>query len=111
MSAVSQSTIIEQLHQLGVPRGSVLLVHTSFRAVGPVEGGPAGLCEALRTAVGAQGTLVMPSMTDDDDNPFEIASTACRGMGVVADTFWRLPGVVRSDNPVLAVCRTERLES
>lgn len=45
------------------------------------------------------GTLAMPSMSDDDDNIFDPGKTDCRGMGVVADTFWRLPGVLRSDSP------------
>ena len=41
----------------------------------------------------------MPSMTDDDEHIFEPERTPCLGMGVVADTFWRLPGVLRSDSP------------
>jgi aminoglycoside N3'-acetyltransferase len=41
----------------------------------------------------------MPSMTDDDDHPFDPRKTACLGMGVVAETFWRLPGVLRSNSP------------
>ena len=41
----------------------------------------------------------MPSFTDDDDHPFEPAHTPCPGVGIVADTFWRLPGVLRSDSP------------
>jgi aminoglycoside 3-N-acetyltransferase len=83
----------------GVRESSVLLVHTSFRAVGPVKGGPIGLIEALQTALGPGGTLVMPSMSDDDDHVFDPATTPCLGMGIVADTFWRLPGVLRSDSP------------
>jgi aminoglycoside N3'-acetyltransferase len=38
-------------------------------------------------------------MTDDDDHPFNSTETPCLGMGIVADTFWRMPGVVRSDSP------------
>ena len=38
-------------------------------------------------------------MTDDDEHIFEPERTPCLGMGVVADTFWRLPGVLRSDSP------------
>ena len=38
-------------------------------------------------------------MADDDDVPFDPAASPCIGMGVVADTFWRLPGVRRSDSP------------
>jgi aminoglycoside N3'-acetyltransferase len=91
--------LIRQLLDLGVQPGGVLLVHTSFSRVAPVEGGPAGLIAALHGAIGPLGTLVMPSMSDDDDRPFEPERTACIGMGVVADTFWRLPGVCRSDSP------------
>lgn len=91
--------LVAQLHALGVPPGGVLLVHTAYTRVRPVEGGPAGLIAALRAALGPAGTLVMPSMTDDDLRPFDRHATPCRGMGVVADTFWRLPGVSRSDSP------------
>lgn len=76
----------------------MLLVHTSYRAVRPVEGGPAGLIAALRGALGPNGTLVMPSWGEDPDRPFDPATTpAAPDLGVVADTFWRLPGVVRSN--------------
>ena len=79
--------------------GSVAVVHTAFSKVKPIAGGPDGLIEALREALGPEGTLVMPSMSDDDDHPFDPATTPCAAMGVVADTFRRLPGVLRSDNP------------
>jgi aminoglycoside 3-N-acetyltransferase len=96
---VSQRTLVEQLRGLGLPAGAVVVVHTAFKAVGPVEGGPAGLIAALRDALGPGGTLVMPGMSDDDEHVFDTTATPCRGMGVVAATFWRLPGVLRSDNP------------
>ena len=97
---LSRDEVADQLRALGVERGGVLLVHTSFRAVRPVAGGPAGLIDALRAALGPDGTLVMPSWTGDDDNPFDPAATrAAEDLGVVADTFWRMPGVLRSDHP------------
>lgn len=87
----------DQLRALGVRAGGVLLVHTSFRAVRPVEGGPRGLIDALRDALGPDGTLVMPSWTGSDDEPFDPAATpASPDLGVVAETFRRLPGVRRS---------------
>ena len=61
--------------------------------------GRLGLIAALQSAVGRDGTLVMPSMSDDDDHPFDPHTTPCIGMGVVADTFRRLPDVLRSDSP------------
>lgn len=83
---------------MGVKPGGVLLVHTSFSKVKPVEGGPEGLIHALQSALGPDGTLVMPSMSYDDDHPFDRKTSPCPEMGVAADTFRRLPGVLRSDN-------------
>ena len=97
--AVSRHELTAQLLALGVESSGVLLVHTSFSRVGPVEGGPHGLIAALQDAIGPEGTLVMPSMSDDDDHPFDAAKTACRGMGIMADSFWKRPGVLRSDSP------------
>lgn len=99
-----ETTIAElerQLLALGVRRGGVLLVHTSFRAVrgdGTVEGGPGGLIAALRRALGEDGTLVMPTMTDGE-TLFDPRVTPTVEMGITAETFWRQPGVLRSTHP------------
>lgn len=95
----SRGEVVDQLRTLGVRPDGVLLVHTSFRAVRPIEGGPLGLIDALRSALGSEGTLVMPSWTGDDEAPFDPASTpAAEDLGATADLFWRQPGVVRSDH-------------
>lgn len=98
MNMVHRDVLIGQLLELGVQPGGVLLVHTAFSKVKPVEGGPIGLISALHSALGSAGTLVMPSMSYDDDHPFDRTKSHCMEMGVVADTFWRLPGVLRSHN-------------
>jgi aminoglycoside 3-N-acetyltransferase len=105
---ITRLELVQQLRDLGVRPGDVLLVHTAFSRVRPIVGGPAGLIEALEDALGPEGTLVMPSMTDDDEHPFDPATTDCRWLGVVADTFWRMPGVVRSDNPHAFAARGPR---
>jgi aminoglycoside 3-N-acetyltransferase len=98
--AVTRDQLVAQLRALGVRPGGVLLVHTSFRAVRPVEGGPAGLVAALRAALGPEGTLVMPAWSGADDEPFDPHTTpAAEDLGVVAETFRRMPGVARSDHP------------
>ncbi len=93
---LSTAEITAQLRALGVAEGDVLLVHTSFRAIRPIEGGPKGLIAALRDALGPKGTLVMPSWTGSDEEPFDPETTpASSDLGVVADTFWRVPGVLQ----------------
>ncbi len=99
MIELSRARVTDQLRSLGVEDGGVLLVHTSFRATRPVEGGPLGLIEALRDALSPGGTLVMPSWTGDGDEPFDPLTTpASPDLGVVAETFRRLPGVLRSNH-------------
>ena len=99
-TTLGAAEVTRQLRKLGVQPGGVLLVHSSFRAVRPVEGGPMGLIQALRDALGPGGTLVMPSWTGSDDEPFDPTSTpAAPDLGVVPETFWRLPGVARSSHP------------
>lgn len=97
---MERDALARQLRALGVRDGAVLLVHTSYRAVRPVTGGPAALIDALRDAVGSRGTVVMPSWGDDDSSPFDPAATpAAADLGVTAELFRRLPDAKRSDHP------------
>jgi aminoglycoside N3'-acetyltransferase len=97
---IDRRMLAGHLRALGVREGGVLLVHTSYRAVGPVVGGPAAVVDALRDAVGTRGTVVMPSWGDDEDVAFDPASTPVSpSLGVMAELFRRLPGARRSDHP------------
>lgn len=99
LQPTSHRLLVEQLENLGVERGGVLLVHTSYRAIRPLEGGPEGLIHALREGLGPEGTLVMPSWSGDDDEPFDRErSAADTDLGIVAQLFWQLPGVQRADH-------------
>lgn len=98
-NAISTSALVDQLHSLGVRLGDVLLVHSSYRALRPIEGGPQGVIDALIEAVGNTGTIVMPSWPGDDEHPFDPQAPAAKDLGVIADTFWRQPGAVRTDHP------------
>lgn len=95
----TSAELVAQLLAVGVEPGGVLLVHTSFRAVSPVERGPLGLIAALQEAISPGGTLVMPSWSGHDDQPFDRYETpTAPDLGVVADIFWRLPAVERADH-------------
>jgi len=96
MSGIEETAA--QLDALGVRRNGVLLVHTSFREVRPIEEGPLGLIRALRASLGPGGTLVMPTMTDGE-SVFDPRSTPTYCMGITAELFWRQPHVLRSTHP------------
>jgi aminoglycoside N3'-acetyltransferase len=76
-----------------------------------VEGGPYGVIESLLEALGPDGTLVMPSWTGRDDVPFDPRTTpASSDLGVLADTFWRMPEVKRSTHAFAFAARGPRAE-
>lgn len=99
MTASTPADLTAQLKALGVAHGGVLLVHTSFRAVRPVDGGPLGLIRALQAAIGPEGTLVMPGWGGDEDTPFDPArDPVAEDLGVTAEVFRRQPGTLRADH-------------
>lgn len=111
------------LRGIGVRPADTLMVHTSLKALGRVCGGPVAVILALERAVGADGTIVMPTMTLDlcdpseEENPYPETewdlvrrslptyhpdlspTTSC---GVVPDTFRKQDGVQRSSHPHLS---------
>lgn len=94
----SIASLTADLHALGLKAGDLVVVHTSFRSLGSVEHGPNGLIAALEYALGPEGTLVMPTMTDGE-RVFDPRRTPTVSMGITAELFWRRPGVVRSTHP------------
>lgn len=92
---------------LGVRPGSVLLVHSSLRALGHVPGGAETVIAGLRRALGPAGTLLMPVLTYERVTPqdprFDVRRTPAN-VGVIPETFRRQPGVLRSVHPTHSVC-------
>src|SRR3954451_23417258 len=68
---VTRTSLGDDLRRLGVRPGAVLLVHTSVSALGWVCGGAHAVVEALLDAVGAEGTLVVPTHTNGNSDPAE----------------------------------------
>lgn len=65
---LTQRDILFGLRDLGIRDGDAVLVHSSYKTVGPVEGGPQTVITALELAVGPFGTIVMPTFTFENQN-------------------------------------------
>ena len=111
---------------LGIRSGMVLLVHSSLSAMGWVCGGPVAVIIALQRVLGATGTLVMPTHSTDLTEPsqwinppvpkswwpviratmpaYQPDLTPTRSMGVIAETFRKQKGVLRSAHPHHSFC-------
>ncbi len=99
-------TIAEQMLNLGVRRGGVLLVHASLRSLGPVPGGAETVILGLLEAIGPEGTLLMPALSYTVVGPhqpvFNLAQTrTC--VGALPEYFRNRPGTQRSVHPTHSV--------
>ena len=60
---LSKEEIVSVLRKAGVKEGDLLAVHSSITKLGGIEGGAATLFEALKEAVGENGTFMAPAFT------------------------------------------------
>lgn len=96
------------LRALGIREGDTLLMHTSIKSFGNIEGGVNNLINALILAVGESGNLMVPALTGSaelsKDNPpvFDAQKTPC-WTGLFPETFRKRREAVRSLHPTHSV--------
>lgn len=81
-------------------RGDHLTVHSRLLSFGCIEGGAEMVFRCLREAVGAQGTIVVPTYTLAAGTIYDRANTPSQGVGILCEYVRTLPGVVRSACPM-----------
>lgn len=93
--------LVSGFHALGVQPGDTLLVHSSYKSFGPVEGGPQTVVNALEAALGPQGTLIMPTFNFDFNKgqPWDVRSTPSQ-MGVLTELVRKDPRARRVFHPI-----------
>jgi len=66
MSCVTVADISGAVKQLGIGPGDIVLVHSSYKSLGGVEGGAAAVIAGFENVIGREGTLVMPTLSQVD---------------------------------------------
>ena len=94
--------LVDGFRELGVKQGDTLLVHSSYKSFGEVDGGPATVIRALEAAVGTEdeGTLIMPTFNFDFNKgaPWDVRTTPSK-MGVLTELVRKDPRAKRVFHP------------
>ena len=92
--------LVEGFRGLGVEEGDTLLVHSSYKSFGPVDGGPQTVIRALEAALGESGTLIMPTFNFDFNKgqPWDVRTTPSK-MGVLTELVRQDPRAKRVFHP------------
>ncbi|GAA4861118.1 AAC(3) family N-acetyltransferase [Kitasatospora terrestris] len=68
-----RAELVRDLRALGILPGEILLVHSALRTVGPIDGGPRTLLEALLEVLGPEGTLVVYTACPENSDTSRMA--------------------------------------
>lgn len=120
----SIQSIVDDLHRLGLQVGMHVIVHTSYKSLGHIIGGPAAIVLALEGVVSQEGTLLMPTFTEnlcdpsteENEYPQEYwdqvrnslpvfhpdLSPTTKSIGIVPEVFRKQNGSIRSSHPHLS---------
>jgi aminoglycoside 3-N-acetyltransferase len=101
----TKSSLLEQLHHLGIDREGTLLMHSSMKSIGAVEGGADTVLDALSEYM-KEGLLVLPTHTwsyINTENPKFYVEDSPSCVGILPEIFRKRAGVVRSWHPTHSV--------
>lgn len=101
----TKKDLINNLAKLGIDRTSTLLVHSSMKSIGTVEGGVDTVLDALCEYM-QDGLLVLPTHTwsyINTDNPKFYLNSSKVCVGILPELFRKRKGVVRSLHPTHSV--------
>ena len=105
MTTVTREDVTKSIIDLGIQQGDTIIVHSSFKSMGYVEGGAETVVGGILDALGSDGTLVFPTLVQKNftqvyetwhlDKPSDV--------GYLTNYFRKRPGSLRSDQATHSV--------
>ena len=113
---VGRKELVAGLRGIGLASGDLVCVHTAFRSLGYVVGGPATVIRALEEVLGPEGTLLMPAYSTGgltvkwvQTSPLFDVKRTPSDLGVLPEVFRTQAGTLRSLHPTHSVCARGQL--
>jgi aminoglycoside 3-N-acetyltransferase len=101
----TKESLIRNLEQMRIDPNGTLMVHSSFKSMGNVEGGPKTVLDALSEYM-ADGLLILPAhtwATIGPGNPDFNVNESPTCVGILTELFRKRPNVHRSWHPTHSV--------
>jgi len=110
--SITKADLENGLCRLGVKAGMMLAVHCSLSSFGLIDGGAETIIDVIKNTVGPKGAVLMPSFRlspnlplDETDKKLGLTlkikilqnDNEKSAMGIVADTFRKMPGVITGE--------------
>ena len=103
---VSKEDIVRAFQEVGVVPSDIVIIHSSLKSFGQVAGGSLSVIDAIKEAVTASGTVVFPTLVQQDfANAYRNwnIDTSPSDVGHISETFRLLPDSIRSDQATHSV--------
>ena len=99
--AYTKADLKHDLAAMGLTGNETILIHSSMKSIGTVEGGADTVLDALMEFF-AEGLLLLPTHTwrfiNEENRMFDVCRSPCC-VGILPELFRQRPGVVRSLHP------------
>lgn len=109
---ITRERLVVDLQSLGICEGDVVLLHSSLKSIGYVDGGPNTVLEAITEVIMPSGTLVVPTYHMVNYNMYDTCldkkyvfdpRTADTFLGLIPSAFLKFPSIERSIHPTHSV--------
>ncbi|NLG13999.1 MAG: AAC(3) family N-acetyltransferase [Lentisphaerae bacterium] len=100
------STLTKDLERMGLRRNDTVLVHSSMKSIGDVEGRADTVLDALSDYFKDDGLLALPTLTWSNVNaesPIYNVRLTPSVVGILPELFRQRPGVIRSLHPTHSI--------
>lgn len=98
----TRDKLIQDFTDLGIETADTLFIHSSFKSLGPVDGGAGTVISALEEAIGQNGLTLMPTFNLRPSREERVASwdvaTTPSTVGWLTEFFRQMPDTYRSDH-------------
>ena len=99
---LNHKQLLDGFRQTSVKPGDTIIVHTSYKSLGGVEGGADTVMDVMRELVGTRGTVLFPAFNFQswtETHYFDVLETPSK-MGMITELARLRPDAKRSPHPI-----------